>query len=88
MLRDERLRVEKSVWTLKSELKALSTKRDDAARRDRRREREESALIARRDALADAVASEDEHLGLATAAKEALEAEVRPEIHNHISSGF
>lgn len=76
-MRDERLRVEKSVWSLKSELEALSTRRDDAARRDRRREREEGALAARREALAAAAASEEERLGLAKTAKELLEAEVR-----------
>lgn len=79
MLRDEHLRVEKNVWTLKSELAALNTRRDDAARRDRRRDREETALAARRDALADAAVREEHRLGLATAAKETLEAEVRRE---------
>lgn len=76
-MRDERLRVEKTSWALKGELETLSTKRDDAARRDRRREREEGALVARRDALAEAVAREEERLSRATIAKEAIEVEVR-----------
>lgn len=75
-MRDERLRVEKNVWALKSDLEILSTRRDDATRRDRRREREEGALAARRDALAEEVLREEERLGQATAAKEAIEAEV------------
>ena len=76
-MRDERLRAEKTVWTLKTEVGILSTRKDDAARRDRQREREEGALSARREAVAAAAASEQERLGLATAAKEKLEAEVR-----------
>lgn len=76
LLRDERLRVEKNLWTLKSELEVLSTRRDDADRRDRRREREEGALAARREALADAVAREEERLSQAKSAKGKLEAEV------------
>lgn len=76
-LRDERLRTEKTAWALKGEVEALSTRRDDAARRDRQREREEVALSARREAIAAAEAREKERLSLATAAKERLEAEVR-----------
>ncbi len=76
-LRDERLRAEKAAWALKGEVEALSTRRDDAVRRDRQREREEGALAARREAVAAAAAREKERLGLATAAKERLEAEVR-----------
>lgn len=76
-MRDEHLRVEKNVWALKSELAALDTRRDDAARRDRRRDREEVALAVRRDTLADAAAQEEQRLRLAATAKEGLEAEVR-----------
>lgn len=77
LLRDERLRAEKNVWALKGELEALSARRDDAARRDRQREREEGALSARREALAAAASREEERAGLAKAAKEKLQEEVR-----------
>lgn len=77
LLRDERLRAEKNVWALKGELEALSARRDDAARRDRQREREEGALSARRETLAAAASREEERAGLAKAAKEKLQEEVR-----------
>lgn len=60
---------------------ALVTKRDDFVRRDKRRHREESALAARREALAEAVAREEERLAAAKAARIASETEVRPFAH-------
>lgn len=75
-LRDEHLRAEKSVWSLKSEVSSLSARRDDASRRDRQREREEEALSARREAVAAAAEREEERLRVATVARERLEAEV------------
>lgn len=77
LLRDERLTVEKSVWSLKSEVEALSARRSDAIRSERRREREEGALEARREALASAVAREEERVGLSKTKREKLVAEVR-----------
>lgn len=64
------------MWTLKAEFETLSTRRDDATRRNRRCQREEGALAARRDALAEAVAREKNKLDQTKAAKEAVEAEV------------
>lgn len=77
LLRDERLTVEKSVWSLKSELEAFSARRSDAIRSERRRGREEGALEARREALASAVAREEERMGLSKTKREKLVAEVR-----------